>query len=116
MSFKHFSPRIHKLRQQKLKYFLTFFLAPKVGKSLGHGSAEDNQKITRRQPRYSFAAPRFPATKRESGKAHIGSFPHEISSDFSGAGESRYSLPLEIEYLVHLTERCRTQVEEEEKQ
>jgi hypothetical protein len=95
MSFKHFSPRFHKLCKEKLKYFLTFSLTSRVG---------------------GFAAPRFPATKRESGKAHIGSFPHEISSDFSGAGESRYSLPLEIEYLVHLTERCRTQVEEEEKQ
>jgi hypothetical protein len=74
------------------------------------------QETTRRQTGDRFAGPTLPATTRESGKVHIGSFPHEVSMDFSAAGESRYSLPLKIEYLVHLTERRRTQVEEEEKQ
>jgi len=35
-----------------------------------------------------------------------------VSIDFSGVGESRYSFPLVIEYLVHLAERRRTQVEQ----
>jgi hypothetical protein len=68
MSFKHFSPRTHKLRLQKLKYFLTFFLTPKVGRFNGHGSTGESQETTRRELGDSFAAARLPATKRELGK------------------------------------------------
>jgi len=52
---------------------------------------------------------------RWGGSALLRISPHIAGIDFSGAGESRYSLPLSIEYLVHLPEAGKTQVEEEEK-
>ncbi len=62
----------------------------KPAKPAKPGKAEKAQKLQRA------------ATKPNHFPGWIGSSTHREIIDFSGAGESRYSFPLVIEYLVHL--------------